>query len=1150
MNNTPLQNTDWFPPELQAALKRFEQRWRALHTFTVIGLLLLIPLISFGLLAISDRIWATPDWARFLLAVPVPLLLVSALWPWLKRWVLQRPNARQLAQVMGKLDRRVGDRLLGAVELSEGTHENWEGSPALRKAAIQQVARELATVKAEEKLDTEPARKLGIAATALLVASLSFTLLAPEAARNSFQRWLRPHETVERFTFVRFEELPDEVNTAHGEPFAFTGRVAHVRGERVRDVDVRLNGPESLERELIGETLEVRGDGLTQSRDVSLRAGDASARVRINPLLRPELVAMGATIHWPEYLNREPEELQLRRRRLEVPLGSQVRLSGTVSRELAAAEASGLGIAEIFGADFRLPSLAVDGNQTVTLQWTDAVGLTPRNPATVDVVGRPDEPPRVAISGIPPAVAVLPDEFLNLDISARDDFGLKRVWARMRIVEDGAPVDTLHNTEIYGISGSEELVFSPERFGFTPGTMIDLVAMAVDAYPERSPSISSRHRILVLSKEDHAKQIMQQMDSVLADLDETIRQEALALEENRALSERADEDLADEATVDELLDRAVAELARAERLMDTQRRMERLIAESTKNDQISDELIGDWTRIAQDLQNRAVPAMQAAAEAMREAAAASAALPDDADGDGDATAGEGGEGAEGSDAEMAGGESSETGEPGDGDATAGDPSEGDPMAGDPSKGDPMAGDPSEGDPMAGDPSGGEPMAGDPSGGEPMAGEPSDGGGSPPPGGQPQITQPQPETEQQRSERRERLEEAIRRQEEAIAAMQQGEQDLNESIEQSLSESFINRLRELARTQLEVGQRMLAILPQTLSQPLEELPPELAAILQAQADRQGEIMRETRFVYDDLLGFFRRTQNQIFRDVTLDMEAERFENHLPEMQEMIVQNITGRLIPKTEEWNGLFLRWAEMLSDDDSPPPPGDGGGDGAESEGETLETMIALIRARERQENLRRHTRALDQSYATNMNYDREAVELSNRQFEAARAIQQLETRVRTDDVKTLVSMASGEMMNAGVNLRRPQTDSETIAIQTAVIELLAAALDQSMNNPPPESDDSQGGQDQQDQQQNQQMQNQQMMQALMQMMQMMQAGDQGGEGQTGFGDPGRADHTGPGMRNRMGEETEPSAAAADPSRWPSTYRNLMDEYFQAMEER
>lgn len=1038
-----MSDTAQFPPQLEQALARFQRRWLILHTLRVIGLFVFIPLLSFGFLALSDRLWATPAPVRLLLAGPVPVLLLLCLWPWLKQWVLRKPDARTLARVMGRLDRRIGDQLLGAVELSDSLHQSPGDSPALRRAAIEQVARQLADVRAEEKLDTRTLRKLSAITSGLLLFGFLYVFLVPDAARNSFTRWLNPHREIERFTFVRFGGLPDTLNIAHGEPFSFSGTVSHVRDQPVQGVDVRLNGPERLEATLQYGTLLVSGEGLTQPRYVSLRSGDAKAGVRIEPLLRPELTALAATIEWPAYLGREPEEQTLRRRRLEVPLGSQVALRGTVSRSLQNARGAGLPSLSVDGADFLVPPIPLSENRTLELEWTDEAGLTPRTPATVELIGRPDEPPRVSIAGLAPAIAVLPDEFVNFEVRAGDDYGLERVWTRMRVVREGIPDDRLEDLDITGLSGSHAITFSPDRAGFVAGDMIDLTALALDAYPGREPSTSARHRILVMSHEAHAQMVHQQMEGVLSELDELIRQESLALEENRMLAERDPEDFADESTAAELAERALEEMLRAERLQDTQTRMENLIAESTKNETISDEAIADWTEIAQELQNTARPAMQAAAMEMQAAAQAS-------------------------------------GEPG----SAGEAGE--------------------------------------------AGENGEEGA---------------ESETADSERRERLEEAMRRQEEALAAMQQGEQDLNESLERSLSESFVNRLRELARIQGEIGGVMQELLPQTIGLSADQLPEDLAARVQAEAARQEEVFRETRYVFDDLNGFYRRTRQDILREVTVDMEAERFSVRLPELRELILRNVIGRTTREAEEWRGLYARWAEMLSDEEDA-GGGEGGDGGGEQEGEDLETMIALVRARERQERLRRHTRTLDESYLENMNYDREAVELSDRQYDLGMTLQRLENRVRTEDVKQLISMASGEIMNAGVQLRRPQTDSETRATQTLVIELLAAALDQSMGSPPPE-----GGEDG-EQEQAQQQQNQQMLQALMQMMQGMRPGDQGGEGMTGAGDPGRAAMGRAGTAGRRDPDSEASGAAVNPDRWPSEYRNLIEAYYEAMEGR
>ncbi|WFB34684.1 hypothetical protein P3T73_10985 [Kiritimatiellota bacterium B12222] len=1072
------------PEELQQALHRFQRRWRFLNSLTLIGLLALIPLFSFALLSFSDRIWATPAWVRFILAIPVPLLMVICLAPWVKRWVIDKPGPARLAKFMGKLDPRVGDRLLGAVELAHGGNESWSGSPALRQAAILQVATQLSAVRAEERFDYRRLRMILVGTVSIFVVVAVYSLIKPEAAFNSLQRWLKPHQSIERFTFVRLTGFPQHVNVPHGETFDLTGHVSHVENEEVKEVLSKVNGTEKAEVSLNQGKVTVAVEGMTQARELTLVAGDAKTKIAITPLLRPELVAMSASVKWPDYLGEALQEVVMRRRRLEVPEGSQVSMKGMVSRDLFSVQMDQTEAMLIEGARFEMPFITVNTNLNLEVEWVDTVGLHPRQPASVELIAKADIPPSVSMSGMESVVAVLQDEFLEFDVSARDDFGLKKVWARFKQqAEVDGPAEMIEEMEMSGSTGTEKLVFSPERLGYGPGSMIELVALAVDAYPDRQPSESARFRILVLSKEDHAKILLQQMDRILAELDEAIRQESLALEANKNTAERDPQDLADDSTSEILLDRALDELARAEQLMETHRQLESLVGEATKNDQIKDEQIADWAKIAENLKNKALPAMSDAAEALKNASEA-----------------------KGGDREPA-------------DPSASTNPEDESVAADPS----APSDPS-------DPS--DPSRSADSTESSSAGSPSASGGD-------TIIQEQvPGSE---TERKKQLEQAIEKQQEALEAMKQGEDDLNESIVNSLSESFINRFKVLAQKQREVRDSLNTILPKTIGLTTDQLPLALKTQIVENAEIQEGIYRESRYIFDDLEGFYRRTQAQELRQVTQDMKAEEYTVRLPALQELIENNTLGRTTVEATEWNRLFLLWADMLTEEEDPSGQGGGGG-GGDEEGESLETMIALIRGREQQEKLRRHTRALNESYAENKNFDRDAVVLSDRQYELAHSLQPLENRVVKNETKQLLSMASGEMMNVGVQLRQSNTGQESIATQTLIIEMLAKALDQSMGDQPPPSDGEGPEQN-----------SAAMMQAIMQMMQagsaQGQPGLNGGEGSTGFGDPGGGDISGSASGTQAGGKASQRAGSSDPGNWPGRYRGMMDRYFEAIEE-
>jgi hypothetical protein len=150
-----------------------------------------------------------------------------------------------------------------------------------------------------------------------------------------------------------------------------------------------------------------------------------------------------------------------------------------------------------------------------------------------------------------------------------------------------------------------------------------------------------------------------------------------------------------------------------------------------------------------------------------------------------------------------------------------------------------------------------------------------------------------------------------------------------------------------------------------------------------------------------------------------------------------------------------------------------------------------------------------------------------------------LENRVKKKETKQLVSLASGQMMNAGAQLRRPVTDQQTIGIQTEVIEMLAQALEQSMSSSSSSSASSSSSSP-----------SASLMQAIMQMMgQGAQPGSSGGQGSTGFGDPGNPDFSGEASRPKQGgDDGGGKAGRSDPTFWPAEFRDAMDRYYEAVE--
>src|SRR5581483_4508120 len=126
------------PQSLRSQLADFRRRVWGLKTAEALAAAAFAVLAAFLLLFGLDRVWDTPGWPRIALfaaavlgALGVPLAVY--------RWVWRQRRLEQLARLLGRTHPRVGDQLLGVIELTHNDAEQAR-SRALCEAAILQVA--------------------------------------------------------------------------------------------------------------------------------------------------------------------------------------------------------------------------------------------------------------------------------------------------------------------------------------------------------------------------------------------------------------------------------------------------------------------------------------------------------------------------------------------------------------------------------------------------------------------------------------------------------------------------------------------------------------------------------------------------------------------------------------------------------------------------------------------------------------------------------------------------------------------------------------------------------------------------------------------------------------------------------------------------
>ena len=177
------------PENLERQFADLRKRLFGLESLFAVGLGTSSVLLSFFLVIISDRLWDTPTAVRFLcFGLGIAGALAALVW-WLRRWVIQPPDMEALAILVQRKYRRLGDRLLGIVELSHESTRPAYFSPELYRAAISQVNEEASKYDFTEAANRRATRRQLITSGALLLIVIFSAMLLPEATWNSFRWW-------------------------------------------------------------------------------------------------------------------------------------------------------------------------------------------------------------------------------------------------------------------------------------------------------------------------------------------------------------------------------------------------------------------------------------------------------------------------------------------------------------------------------------------------------------------------------------------------------------------------------------------------------------------------------------------------------------------------------------------------------------------------------------------------------------------------------------------------------------------------------------------------------------------------------------------------------------------------------------------------
>ncbi len=588
-------------------------------------------LLSFMALFVWDRLTDTPVWIRFVLLCLGCVAPAAALAWWLLGGVRRRGEVRSLAALVQRRHPRLGDGLLGIVELASGEQIPDGMSTALCRAAIRQVAAEALRVDFSLAVDWRRARAMGTLAGLLGCLVMGVLIAAFDAGRNTFSRWVSPTSSIPRYTFVTVEGLPKLLIVPHGEPFELRAPIRfHSFWKPTRAV-ARAGTQFPLTIPLSNQVAVFKFGGQDQAVPVEIRCGDGRGVLGVQPVLRPSIRSLEAVVRYPEYLDLRNQVSSATSGTFVFVTGSQASFRGEVSRALTnvvmsigASQPQTLATQQ---ARFESPSVVLEGNPEIRFEWRDTFGLGAAVPWKLSLQEVPDEAPRVAMVDLPATTALLVTEMMELRVMAQDDFGVRDVSIKWESTSPDGPAMTRSDGENFTAqaqaSDEKQLEhvfrFSPVLLGIKEDSVVELRARATDRFPGRTPSESTLYRIFVVSPERHAELVRQQLESILTRVEEVTRQEESVLTATQALAERKDIESAEAAAkAGELADQ---QEQNSKALDELSKDGAQVLREAMRNSTFSQQNLQEWAKNLAAMQRVAQQPMQQAKAALEQAKA-------------------------------------------------------------------------------------------------------------------------------------------------------------------------------------------------------------------------------------------------------------------------------------------------------------------------------------------------------------------------------------------------------------------------------------------------------------------------------------------------------------------------------------------------
>ena len=433
----PQQGLPTLPKELVKQLQDFRRKLRKAKIIEILSLLAILVSLSVIVFFLSDRLWNTPPALQYLLTLFALFSIILLLPFWFYLWVWNRRQPDQLAKLIGKSKKSLGDDLLGVIELENQNSDNT--SKDLRLAAMKQVANQVSDIDLSTYIPKPFSRSIWSALIVCLIVLLILAFSQPEAIYNTTLRFLLPHKSVDRFTYTQFDNsLGQQHIVPLGEQSILNLQLSENTHQKPQGASFKINDNEWLYAPITdNNSYAITLPPLQEPTSLTLHVGDVIETVKVIPLPRPALTESSGTIHFPDYTTRKPITQSLRAGTLQALKGSKVDINLTTNHEIKKihiTDKAGTPLklnTSVKGNIVQISDLDLDEqNKEMRISFTDGNNLTSTRPVTVKLQSIEDKKPQVKITNTLPFDYVLENQSITFQNDASDDYGVKETKHR------------------------------------------------------------------------------------------------------------------------------------------------------------------------------------------------------------------------------------------------------------------------------------------------------------------------------------------------------------------------------------------------------------------------------------------------------------------------------------------------------------------------------------------------------------------------------------------------------------------------------------------------------------------------------------------------------------------------------------------------